>query len=208
MKRLLQLTAVLILIVAPALAQDPLEPPPGPPPGMDEPDMGQPPPPPEEMHGGQPPSVFVDRWLERLKEKDPEEYARLQKLKETNPEEFRKALFGKLVQERMRHRSEGGRHGRPPMNPEIQALQKETMEMSKAYSQATDEAAKKQLRTELRQKLEVLFDLREKERKEHIQRIEADLANLKKSLDERQQNREQIIERRLQELTEGDGLRW
>ena len=204
MKRALLLIVASLLTLTPALAQDPPE---GPPPEMGGPDMG-PPPSHESLQGDQPESPFVDRWLEKMKEKHPEEYARLQKLRETNPEEFRQALHEKLMQEKMRFRSRDGEHGRPPMNPEILKSEKEAMDISRTYRQTTDAVQKEQIRKDLRAKLEVLFDLREKDRQDHIRRIEADLADLKKSVDQRQSNREQIIDRRLQELTEGDGLRW
>ena len=207
MKQALPWIVAFLLTLMPALAQDPLEPPAGPPPEMGAPEMGPPPslePPP----GAESETPFVDRWLDRLKEKHPEEYARLQKLRETSPEEFRQALHEKLAQEKMRFRSHDGEHGRPPMNPEVMKLENEMMDISKTYRQTTDATQKEQIRKDLRQKLEVLFDLREKDRQEHIRRIEADLADLKKSVDQRQSNREQIIDRRLQELTEGDGLRW
>jgi hypothetical protein len=208
MKKVLPLIVAALLPLMPALAQDPMEQPEGPPPGMDEQEMGPPPafepPPPGERHEAQ----FVDRWLGQLKDKYPEEYARLQKLRETSPEEFRQALHEKLTQEKMRFRSRGDRHGPPPMNPEIMRIEKETMDISMTYRQAADATQKEQLQKDLRQKLEILFDLREKERQEHIRRIETDLANLKKSVDQRQSNRQQIIDRHLQELTEGDGLRW
>jgi hypothetical protein len=208
MKPTLTALVILMLGLMPALAQVSLEPPEGPPPEMGGPEMG-PPPPLELPHGEQPEAPFLDRWLERLKEKQPEEYEHLQKLRETNPEEFRRAMHEKLAQEKMRFRSHEGRHGRPPpMNPEIMKIENEAMDLSKTYRQATDAAQKEQIGKDLRQKLEVLFDLREKDRQEHIRRIEADLANLKKSVDQRQSNRQQIIDRRLQELTEGEGLRW
>jgi hypothetical protein len=207
MKQALLLITAFTLTLAPAFAQDPLEPPPGPPPGMYEPEMG-PPPSPETFRGGQSEATFVDRWLARLKEKQPEEYERLQKLRETNPDEFRQELHEKLMQEKMRFGSRDGRHGRPPMNPEIMKLENEALDLSKTYRQTTDAAQKEQIGKDLRQKLEVLFDLREKDRQELIRRIEADLANLKESVDQRQKNRDQIIDRRLKELTEGDGLRW
>jgi hypothetical protein len=208
MKQALLLIVALLLTLMPALAQDPIEPPEGPPPGMDELEMG-PPPSLEPPQGERSEAPFVDRWLDRMKEKHPEEYARLQKLRETSPEEFRQALHEKLAQEKMRFRSHDGEHGRPPpMNPEIMKSEKEAMDISMTYRQTTDAAQKELIRKDLRQKLEVLFDLREKDRQEHIRRIEVDLANLKKSVDQRQKNREQIIDRRLQELTGEDGLRW
>lgn len=205
--KLTMLTVCVLFAFTPAWAQDPIEEPHGLPPELGESELG-PPPALEPSLGEQPDAPFLDRWLNHLKEKDTEEYARLQKLRETNPEEFRQALHEKLMQEKMRFYSRRGPHGRPPMNPEIIRLEQEVMDISKTCREATDDGQKEQIRKNLRQKLEVLFDLRETERQQHIRRIEADLINLKKSVDERQSKREQIIDQRLQQLTDGDGLRW
>ena len=192
----------LLMVSIPTWGQDPTEPiqPPPLPEEMDS-EMGPPPP-----FVDSPEASFVDQWLDHLKEKDPDEYARLQKLRETSPDEFRQALHEKLKQERSRYQL--GRHNRPPISPEIAQLEKETMDISIQYRQTTDSNQKEKIREELRQKIETLFDLREKNRQEHIRRIEADLTHLKKSVQERQAHRDEIIERRLQELTDADGLKW
>jgi hypothetical protein len=196
MKMTIMPSLLLFLALAPAAqAQDPMEQPPGPAPEIGTSDMDQPPP--------------VDRWLDRLKVKNPEEYARLQKLRKEAPSEFRRVLHEHLQQELMKAGMREFRHGKqPPMNPEIRKIEEETGQMSRAYRETTDLEKQKQIRVELRMKIQALFDLRETERLEHIQRIEADLANLKATLDQRRKNRDRIIEHRLKELTDGDGLRW
>ena len=209
MKTILTAFVLLTLGVTFTPAQEPLKPPPGPAPEFGEPELGPPPaiePPPADQPG----TPFVDRWLERMKEKNPEEYGKLQALREKDPEQFRQALHDKLKQEKMRFRSRDGRGGPPPppMNPEIVTIEKETMEMSRAYREESDAARKEQIRKDIRAKLEVLFELRGKDRQELVNRIEADLARLKKSIEERQAHRDQIIDRRLQDLTDGAGLKW
>ena len=201
------LTAGLLLAIAPAWAQDPMEPPQGSPPDMIEPGMeGQPPP---GDFGSETPPPPVDRWLGRLKTVDSNQYELLQKLRKEDPAEFHRALFERLSQEKMKDRMRRGPHGRmQPVNPKIQRMEEEVGQISHAYREASDPAQKEQLRRDLRAKLEALFDLREKGRQEHIQRIQEDLAQLKATLDQRLKNRDQIIDRRLQELTESDGLRW
>ena len=150
----------------------------------------------------------VDRWLDHLKVKKPEEYMRLQKLRKEDPSEFNRVLHEHLWREQTKMGMREFRHGKqPPMNPEIRKLEEETDQMSRAYRETTDPEKQKQFRVELRMKVQALFDLRETERLEHIQQIEADLANLKTTLDQRRKNRDQIIERRLKELTDGDRLR-
>lgn len=53
---------------------------------------------PEPMAPDGPP---LDRWLERLRAKDPAEYERLQQIRREGPEGFRRALHGKLRDERI-----------------------------------------------------------------------------------------------------------
>lgn len=122
------------------------------------------------------------------------------------PEEERAKVLLKLAQTQG---PRGGPHGPPGMmNPEILRLETEARQLSRTYRETTDETARQKLRQDLRQRLETLFDLREKERAAQIQRIETDLTNLKKALDDRKARREEIINRRLQELTDGDALKW
>lgn len=212
------------------------------PPPMDE---MPPPDAPEMMPGPEAPPEGgpLDRWLDRLREKDPAEYERLQQIRREGPEGFRRALHGKLRDERIMARFRefprmcqflltmpeeereqilqrmgpqgGGMHGRggpwggpPARNPEIEALEREVGELSRAFREAADAALKDETLTTIRQKLETLFDLREKDRQEHIARIEKELVRLKESLEKRLERREEIIERRLKELTEGDVLGW
>jgi len=56
------------------------------------------------------------------------------------------------------------------------------------------------IRNELQSKLELLFDLKEKERKSEVEMLERELAELKASLEVRKNNKADIILRRLSEL--------
>ncbi|MFH0954287.1 MAG: hypothetical protein V1873_08155 [Verrucomicrobiota bacterium] len=122
------------------------------------------------------------------------------------PEDERAKVLLKLAQAQG---PRGGPHGPPAMlNPEILRLETEARQLSRTYRETTDETARQKLREDLRQRLEALFDLREKERAAQIERIQADVSNLKKALEDRKARREEIISRRLDELTDGDALKW
>jgi hypothetical protein len=56
------------------------------------------------------------------------------------------------------------------------------------------------IKKELQSKLEMLFDLKEKERKSEVEMLERELAELKASLEVRKNNKADIILRRLSEL--------
>ena len=65
------------------------------------------------------------------------------------------------------------------------------------------------IRNELQSKLELLFDLKEKERKSEVEMLERELAELKASLEVRKNNKADIILRRLSELIgKDDYLEW
>lgn len=52
--------------------------------------------------GGPSDGAYIDQWLEMLKQRNPDEFARMKKLREENPEEFRHALRQKLQDMRMK----------------------------------------------------------------------------------------------------------
>jgi len=121
------------------------------------------------------------------------------------PEQERNQVLLKLAQAQ----GPRGPHGPPDiMNPDILRLETEARQLSRSYHESADETARQKMREDLRQRLEALFDLRETERAAQIQRIETDVAKLRKTLEDRKAHREEIIDRRLQELTDGDALRW
>jgi len=63
---------------------------------------------------------------------------------------------------------------------------------------------KQNLKSEMRTKLGILFDLKEKQREMEVQMLEKELAQLKESLIVRKKNKDDIILRRLSELTGTD----
>ncbi len=58
------------------------------------------------------------------------------------------------------------------------------------------------LRTELRQKLDAMFELKQENRREEIRQVEEVLGALRQQLRKREAMREQVIEHRMRELTE------
>ena len=211
------------------------------PPPMDNPPGA---PPPEEFFGmggpeGPPPGDNpVTLWMERLRQRNPEEYARLNELRQKDPGRFHremhkrlqrqqaadvlknnprfKQLFEELPEEERDRITElisqpvmrkgPGKHGKP--NPEIEKLEMEAGALSQAYRETADPAEKQKIRDEIQTKLEALFDLRQKDREQMIATMEKRMADLHKNLEEKTARRDEIIQRRLRELTEGDPLAW
>lgn len=201
-------------------------------------------PPPEEVFGMEGPDAPpprnnpIDLWLNNLRVRDPDEYARLTELRMKDPDKFHAEMYKKLrhqqtlevldknprfkqvfdqlpEEERTRitelisqpvMKKGPGKHGRP--NPEIEKMEAETGELARMYQEAPDAVEKQKIKDTIRSKLEALFDLRQKDREQMIARMEKKMADLRRNLDEKKGRREEIIDRRLKDLTGDDPLAW
>jgi hypothetical protein len=91
----------------------------------------------------------------------------------------------------------------------IRELERQSHELGESYRKAQDEAARKTIRSNIANLTAQLFDLREMNRQEEVKRMEAELKRLKDTLAQRQKNRADIIERRIQQLTgEAGAMEW
>jgi hypothetical protein len=91
----------------------------------------------------------------------------------------------------------------------LRELERQSHELGESYRRAQDEATRKTLRSNLSNVITQLFDLREMNRQEEVKRMEAELKRLKDTLVQRQKNRADIIERRIQQLTgEAGAMEW
>lgn len=144
--------------------------------------------------------VRQEKVMARLRD-----YPRLHEALAELPPDQREDAVKKLL---AAHMPKGMSQRMQRMNPESRRLEAETMGMSKAYRACGDDAEKERIRTDLRLKLTELFDLREAERRAQVARMEEDLGKIRGSLEQRERHRDEIIDRRLQELTDGDVLKW
>jgi hypothetical protein len=201
---------------------------PPPPPDLPPPGDG-PGAPPGDVRGKHPP---LQRFLEVLSEQNPEEFDRLKKLRDEDPEAFRKELHQRLQKERERRGLPGGRgleqpspeergrlgrhqqtggpgpEGMNVRSPETDRLEQKSRDLAQAYRLSTDEAEKARLQAELKTNLAESFDLREKMRRERFAQMENRIKKVRELMEQRQAQREEIINRRLKELTEGEKLAW
>ncbi len=86
---------------------------------------------------------------------------------------------------------------------EIDELELHTKAMGVQYQHANQDN-KQKLKSEMHTKLGILFDLKEKKREMEVQMLEKELVQLKESLIVRKKNKDDIILRRLSELTGTD----
>jgi len=84
---------------------------------------------------------------------------------------------------------------------EMRRLEAGTEKMAELYHRSDDEAEQKKIESDLRATLGQLFDLREKEKVQEIDRIRGRLERLEQEMKERRKNRDMIITNRLNELT-------
>ena len=93
---------------------------------------------------------------------------------------------------------------------ETMMLENRCRELVATLNRTRDPKEREILKKQLRGKLSQIFDLRMKEREEELRELEAEAAELKGLLEKRAKNRDRIIDRRFNELTEGedDDLEW
>jgi len=146
-------------------------------------------------------------------------YPKLQEAFQSMPEEERIEALRKLIHiagpPGMR-RGPGGkgpgfqgmRGGGPGKGSAVRKLEEEAGELARSYQKADDEAAREKIKAELRAKLEQVFDTKEQERLQHIERAEKEMTRLKEMLETRRASRDEIIDRRLKDLTDDNALKW
>lgn len=96
----------------------------------------------------------------------------------------------------------------PELRRQIAEAERESRELAARARQAEGAEADR-LRQDLRATLERAFDLRMQARRERLERLHADAAQLAEDLEQRQATRREMIERRERQLLgERDGLDW
>ena len=135
--------------------------------------------------------------------------ADLLKVKELDEEEYKNLLFSAshLGHEYYVYSSEFEKE-MVENSKKINELDLQTEILGVQYMHANAQERTK-IKKELQSKLEILFDLKEKERSNEVQMLERELAELKSSLEVRKRNKADIILRRLSELIgKDDYLEW
>ena len=132
--------------------------------------------------------------LERL---DKKTRALLEKIKKYDEEKYNELLF--QAQFKNFEIAVPGIKDTYDDNQKIWDLELETEALGLQYQH--EKKNKAAIESKLRSKLARLFDLKEEKRKAEVASLEKQLAQLKKALNFRSKNKEQIIQRRMEELT-------
>jgi hypothetical protein len=94
-------------------------------------------------------------------------------------------------------------------SPEESSLAHEANQLARQLGEAKSEADRDKLRTRLGEVLEKQFDQRQKRHEAEIKALEAQVKKLRDLVEKRQENRREIIARRLDQiLRESQGLGW
>jgi hypothetical protein len=139
-----------------------------------------------------------------IKKHDPAFAAGLAGLKGTSPEKYKMVIrmSGKMVLMAKMEKDEA-------IEKDVVrgiSLEYDTKELSRGYDKASD-GEKERIKKELDAKVAELFDLRLKGQAVKIQRMEKDLAKLKKNLESRRANKAKIVEERVGQLL-GESVGW
>jgi len=139
--------------------------------------------------------VLTREQLRIIKQNDTNKYYRL--LRES---QFKNMNFPFLSKEKKEE------HNR---EQEIFKLEIATEALAAKHQNAKSQNEKRILKSKLEKTLSKLFDLKEESRKKEVKELEEELRKLKKSLNIRMQNKDEIVKRRLLELlNEDDYLEW
>lgn len=154
----------------------------------------------------------MKKFLEHLKDENPEKYEDLMRLRKENPDLFREKLkehIGEFI------KNKRGR-GRERMDPEtrermkeIGGLEKQSMELAKQYRGAETDEEKQSIAGDLKQVLVRTFDMKLLNQQKNMERLEKRLEELKNLLEKRKESRNDVIQKRFDELTgKTEHMKW
>ena len=133
----------------------------------------------------------VSRWLQRVQEHDPERYDELVALRESDPDAFRRTMRKTRRDHRVKRKRK--------QSERMHQMEKKTAELVLQVHQAAA-ADREQAIENLRDHVTRMFDRREAGKQKDMARMERKLAEMQRRLQTRRQNRDRIIERRMEEL--------
>ena len=88
-------------------------------------------------------------------------------------------------------------------------LARRTEELARKLGGVKSDSERSEIKTELTENLEKQFDLRQKRHREEIAQLEAKVKQLKDLVEKRQENRREIVAKRLDQiLRDAEGLGW
>jgi hypothetical protein len=151
--------------------------------------MGPPP-----TAGRQGPGDGAQRIIERLRQENPTEFARLTELRAKNPEQFRKELRAMMDVKVFKGRQTDE--------------DKACLELAVRYRAAKETADKDTLRAELKTAIAKAYEKRLANQRERLADLEKQLARIREQVKQREADRDTICAKRLEELTRDARYSW
>ncbi len=168
----------------------------------------------------------LERYMEHLKNTNPEDFEAFNKLREEDPEAFKHQLMERLQhmrkgvenipperREEMRKRFMGRREGGggfrgPPMDPEEMGKRRAQYEqfkgkvdgLKKAYHHTEDDEERQRIRDEITGHIGEMFEARQAERKRHIDRFREELERMEAQMAEDDAKRDEHVSARVNEI--------
>lgn len=138
----------------------------------------------------------ISKWLENMKNENPEEYERLSNLRQSNPTEFRQEMLKRHLERRRDKVRRDSKH------------EEETLELAEQFRKAETDEEKNDLREKLKEAVYNAFDANLRSSQERIERMEKELQKLREHLERRKAKKERICEARILDLTLDEELQW
>lgn len=136
--------------------------------------------------------------LEQLRKKDPEKFKKLMKLRQ----EDRPAFF-KEMKDVMKDFMKEKHPEMIKFHEKHKGNQQKIMKLSDKYKKAEKPEEKIEIKTKIKSVLGKEFDLKQKMKSKEVKRLENRTNKLKQTLEDRQKNKESIVETKLKTITEG-----
>ncbi len=121
-----------------------------------------------------------------------EEIEKLKSMHDENPDAFRAEMMN-----RMKERKD-----------EFESKNSKSMDLSKKYHSTDDETEKARIKEELSSVVASEFDEKMKKNRERFEKAEKQMQEFKRKIEEREKNRDQIIQDRMDELLKDPDLKW
>jgi len=150
-----------------------------------------------------------DEALKYIRETYTDRAERLIRWKDVRPEAYKNALSKAFREMRFMEELKERDPDRYARVMEEKRLESQSRELAAAYRQSDDDAERERLHKEMEDLLSKLFDYRQINRLDEIDRLEKKLEELKAANQERLDNKAEIVQRRLKELLgERRGFEW
>lgn len=146
--------------------------------------------------------------MEYCKNNYPDRLAEMENIKRTDPERYNRQLSRAFREMRFAEQLKTEDPKRYEQLKEEKRLENKSRILAKKYHETLDETEKTRIEIELKNVLEEAFKYRQMNRNAEIAQLEEKLKELREQNKERMENRDKIIELRLQELLGEQTLSW